>query len=234
MNSTQRYSSISQCVSREVTERDEELLLAARAGSHGAFAELQNIYASRLYKRILSITRNREDAEDALQDTFFRAYRALPSFEGRSRFSSWLTRIAINSALMILRKRRIRPEVSFEQQSSIEEDGSFFDVRDQALNPEELCDQGERSRAIMRAIQCLNPKVRTALHIWIWQERSINEIAQDIGVSSASVKSRLHRARKRLIQSPAIRNLKMGVIPADRGILNLRLQNRERPCLNSD
>lgn len=209
MNSTQHYSPILQCVSQEAIARDEELLLAATAGSDAAFAELQNIYAHRLYKRILSITRNREDAEDALQDTFFRAYRALPSFQGRAKFSSWLTRIAINSALMVIRKRRARPEMSFEQQPGIEDDTPFFDVRDEALNPEELCDQKERSRAILHAIQRLNPKMRTPLHIWISQGRSIKEIAQDLGISSASVKSRLLRARKRLTQSPALCNLRM-------------------------
>ena len=103
MNSAERYLAISPNMNYEALAGDEDLLLAARGGSHAAFAELQKIYSHRLYKRILSITRNREDAEDALQDTFLRAYLALPSFEGRSRFSSWLTRIGINSALMILR-----------------------------------------------------------------------------------------------------------------------------------
>ena len=94
--------------------RDLELVAAARIGSSAAFQELQSRYSRRLYRRIQSITRNHEDAEDALQETFLRAYLALDSFEGRSQFASWLTRIAINSALMVLRVRRRRAEVSLE------------------------------------------------------------------------------------------------------------------------
>lgn len=234
MNPAQPYLVISPCMNQETTARDAELLLAAQSGSHAAFGKLQQTYSHRLYKRILSITRNREDAEDALQDTFLRAYRALPSFQGRSKFSSWLTRIAINSALMTIRKRRMRPEMSLEPQPGIEDDATVFEVRDDAPNPEQLCDQRERSSAILHAIQRLDTKMRAPLHIWISQEHSINEIAQDLGISSASVKSRLYRARKHLAKSPAIRNLGTEVIPAGRGTLNLRLQGRAQTCRNSD
>jgi RNA polymerase sigma-70 factor, ECF subfamily len=72
-----------------VVDRDMELVSAARSGSSDAFEELQNLYSRRLYRRIFSMTKNREDAEDALQDTFLRAYVALKSFEGRSQFASW-------------------------------------------------------------------------------------------------------------------------------------------------
>jgi RNA polymerase sigma-70 factor (ECF subfamily) len=205
MNPAQQHSTLSFCMNQDTTARDEELLHAARAGSHAAFAELQRTYSRRLYKRILSITRNAEDAEDALQDTFLCVYRSLHSFEGRSKFSSWLTRIAVNSALMILRKRRVRPETSFEQQSDIEDDGQWFDVRDSALNPEQLYDQQQRCDAVMRDIQRLNPKLRNALSIRLSQENSMREIAASLGVSSASIKARLHRARKRLVQSAAFR-----------------------------
>src|ERR1700733_10328562 len=98
----------------DAASRDLELVAAARAGSNAAFEEIQSHYSRRLYRRIQSITKNHEDSEDALQDTFLRAYLALDSFEGRSQFASWLTRIAINSALMVLRRRRTRAEVSYE------------------------------------------------------------------------------------------------------------------------
>lgn len=90
-------------------ERDEQLVSAAKAGSDDAFAQLQHLYAPRLYSTIIRITKNHEDAEDVLQDTFLRVHLALCNFEGRSSFYSWVTRIAINSALMALRKRRARP-----------------------------------------------------------------------------------------------------------------------------
>src|SRR5271163_2522748 len=117
--------------------RDLELVAAARAGSNAAFEELQSRYSRRLYRRIQFITRNHEDAEDALQETFLHAYLALDSFEGRSQFASWLTRIAINSALMVLRRRRTRAEVPFEPSSESGEPALTVDVRDTTLNPEQ-------------------------------------------------------------------------------------------------
>jgi RNA polymerase sigma-70 factor, ECF subfamily len=208
MNSAERCVAISLNMDYEALARDEDLLLAARGGSHAAFAELQKIYSHRVYKRILSITRNREDAEDALQDTFLSAYLALPSFERKCRLSSWLMRIGINSALMILRRRRCRPETSFEQQD-FEGECACVDVRDDALDPEQLYDQQQRCHAIRREIQRLDPKSRAAMGLRVSEEHSMKEIAQDLGVSVASVKARLHQARKRLLRSPALRTGKL-------------------------
>lgn len=206
MNSKRHCSPIQQCVNQGMTKSDEELLRAAREGCHSAFAELQNIHSRRLYRQILSIIKNREDAEDALQDTFLRAYRALPSFEGRSSFSTWLTRIAINSTLMILRKRRLHPEALFDSLSGAEDEGPSLDVRDHALSPEQLYDQRQRCDAVLGAIERLEPILRNALSIRVSQGNSIQEIAAHLGVSSAAVKARLNRARKRLVQSPALCN----------------------------
>ncbi|HVU46243.1 MAG TPA: sigma-70 family RNA polymerase sigma factor [Terracidiphilus sp.] len=204
MNSAERCLAISPNTAYETLARDEDLLRAAMGGSHAAFAELQKTYSHRVYQRILSITRNREDAEDALQDAFLSAYLALPSFEGRSKLSSWLTRIGINAALMILRRRRCRPETSFEQLQDFDGDCAYIEVRDDALNPEQLYDQQERCDAIRCALQRLDPKLRSAIGIWLSEEHSMKEIAQDLGLSVASVKARLHRARKRLLRSPAL------------------------------
>jgi RNA polymerase sigma-70 factor, ECF subfamily len=216
MSSTTRPTSMPRRMSREATPRDEELLRAARAGSHPAFAELERIHSPYLYRRILSMTKNREDAEDALQDAFLCAYRALPSFEGRSRLSTWLTRIAVNSALMVLRKRRLRQQHLVEPQSGADEDGSSFDVRDDSLSPEQICDQHQRCDAVLSAVQRLDPILRCALSIRIAQGHSIEEIAQRLGVSSAAVKARLHRARLLLVKSPALRKQALMLIPNDR------------------
>ncbi|MGO9433648.1 MAG: RNA polymerase sigma factor [Terracidiphilus sp.] len=231
MNSTPRDSSTSQYGDMETTARDQELLFAARAGSHAAFEELRDIYAHLLYKRIFSITRNREDTEDALQETFMRAFLALPSFEGRAKLSSWLTKIAINSALMVLRKRCSRQETSFEFQPTFEDDILCFDIRDNALNPEQLCDQKQRSYAILRAIEGLDPKSRTAIIIWVSQELSMKEIAENLGVTVASVKSRLHRARQRLIRFPDFQHPKAKSMPPQPKKRIVSLQNREHLCL---
>ncbi len=228
MNLPERHGVVLPCVNRETTERNAELLFAARAGSQVAFGELRNIYAKRLFKRILSITRNREDAEDALQDTFLRAYLALPSFEGRSQLSSWLIKIAINSALMMIRKRRSRPEVSMDQQLDAE-DGSFpFDVRDHAPDPEQACDQKQRCTALLREIKKLPPQLRTPLHLRISKPNSMKEIAQDLGISPAALKTRLHRARLRLVQSRTLRNFKLNRIPPAHGTSSRGTENREQ------
>src|ERR1700722_10097170 len=128
----------------EVASRDNEslqvrnLVAAARSGSSAAFAELREIYARRVYRKLLIMTKNREDAEDALQDTFLRAYMALHTFEERSSFYTWVTRIAINSALMILRRRRTRSEVSFDS-GETEEESSGFEFKDTGPSPEYIC-----------------------------------------------------------------------------------------------
>jgi len=178
--------------------RDLELVAAARAGSNAAFEELQSRYSCRLYRRIQFITRNHEDAEDALQETFLHAYLALDSFEGRAQFASWLTRIAINSALMVLRRRRIRAEVSFEPPSESGEPALTSDVRDTALNPEQLYDLHQRSECALRAISKLNTNLRTPMATWIQKECSTKEVARTLDLSVAAVKSRVYRARKQL------------------------------------
>jgi RNA polymerase sigma-70 factor, ECF subfamily len=198
MYSEIRYSYSVNAIKDDVAERDMALVAAARGGSSAAFEELQRLYSHRLYKRILSMTRNREDAEDALQDTFLRAYVALNSFEGRSQFVSWLTRIAITSALMTLRKRRTRSEVSFDIPSESDEPSQTFDVRDTALNPEQIYEQRQRCYRALQAVHKLHPKLRTALSIWMKQECSMKELAHTLDLPLATVKARLHRARKRL------------------------------------
>jgi RNA polymerase sigma-70 factor, ECF subfamily len=177
----------------------QELLLAVRTGSSAAFEELQKRYSNRLYKRILSITRNHEDAEDALQDTFMRAFLAFDSFRGRSHVSTWLTRIAINSALMVIRRRcRAYAEVSLTAPSKPDAYFQEFDVRDSAPTPEEVCDVKQRFDKMFSAIERLDPKLRNAIGIQITQECSLKEMAHTLDVSVPAVKARLHRARKSL------------------------------------
>ena len=198
--SSQSFAVSPPTISHTETE-DDQLLRTAQAGSHAAFEELQKRYARHLYKSILSITKNAEDAEDALQDTFMRAYRGLPSFEGRCKLSSWLTRIAINSALMLLRKRRSRPEISLEKPLGLEEEPYSFDLSEKRLNPEQLCDQNQRCERIRRAIRKLDPSSQRIIIVRMSQEKSLREIANELELSVATAKTRLYRARKRLARS---------------------------------
>ena len=221
----------------DIVSRDMELVAAAKAGSSAAFEELQSLYSRRLYNRIFSMTRNREDAEDALQDTFLHAYVALHSFEGRSQFASWLTRIAINSALMTLRKRRRRAEISFNLPSESEEHSQTIDVCDTALNPEQIYEQRQRCYSALRAVHKLHPRLRTALSTWMKQECSIKEMARTLDLSVAAVKARLHRARKRLNCTTGFTepNRNSGFSSGAKSRYPIpRLQNREQPCLSCD
>ena len=219
------------------TSRDLELVAAVRAGSSTAFEEIRSRYSRRLYWRIQAMTRNHEDTEDALQDTFLHAYLALDSFEGRSQFASWLTRIAINSALMVLRRRRRRAEVSFEPPSESNESGPAIDVPDTALNPEQLYDVRQRSRSALRAVSKLKINLRIPMTTWIEQECSMKEVARTLNLSLASVKTRLHRARKQLTFTAALneRALSAGSISrTKRRYVIPDFQNRELSCPSFD
>jgi len=173
-------------------------VVAVSAESEAAFAELHRLYARRLFSTIFSIMKNHEDAEDVLQETLMRAYLALGSFEGRSKLYSWLTRIAINSSLMALRKRRVRREASFEPLSCCEDEMPQLQIKDPSPNPEESYLQLERSLRTLNAMTELKLPLRTVLQLQMSGECSIREIARSLDLSEASVKSRLHRARRRL------------------------------------
>jgi len=184
-----------------------KLIAAARSGCPAAFAELREIYGQRIYRKLLTITKNREDAEDALQDTFLQAYRALHTFEERSSFYTWITRIAINSALMILRKRRRRLEVSLEN-SSGEETIFAFEFKDTCPSPEHICVHRQRYARVLRAVWKLQPRLREVVEMQMTENCSIREIAQALEISEAAVKSRLSRARARLAADQTARSSK--------------------------
>ena len=183
-----------------LNQTDSGLVTALRTRSDAAFAELHRRYARSLYRRILSITKNHEDAEDVLQETLMRAYLGASSFQGRGSLLSWLTRIAINSSLMILRKRRVRRESGLEPMMFGEDEVPQLDVKDSSPNPEESCLQNERWRRVAKAMDALNPSLRAVMQISIGTEGSMAEIARTLDVSVATVKARLHRARRRLAE----------------------------------
>jgi RNA polymerase sigma-70 factor (ECF subfamily) len=181
-----------------VPQQDQPLVCAAQSGCRQAFDELTNLYSSRVYRTILAITKNAEDAEDAMQDTFLRAFLAIDRFEGRASFYSWLTRIAINSALMILRRRRSVHEVSFSSSPDWGGESLPMEVTDSAADPEEACSQQQRRDILIRAIHKLKPSLREAVRARLEEECSVKEIAERCNISEAAAKSRLLRARTRL------------------------------------
>jgi RNA polymerase sigma-70 factor, ECF subfamily len=186
--------------------RTKELLAAARSGSAAAFAELMAIYGQRVHRKLLIITRNQEDAEDALQDTFLRAYNALHTFEERASFYTWVTTIAINSALMILRRRRQRSEVSFDHLNETGEDFSGLEFKDTGPTPEHVCVHRQRYAQVLGSIEKLQPRLRQVIELRMRGNSSIREIAQELQISEAAVKSRLSRARMRLEPARSVRS----------------------------
>jgi RNA polymerase sigma-70 factor (ECF subfamily) len=175
-----------------------KIVSAPHADGQVAFEELHVIYSKRLYRTIVAITKNPDDAEDVLQETFLRAYLARESFEGRSSIYSWLTRIAINSALMVLRKRRVRSEFLFDPQPDDRGESISFEVRDSAPNPEELCVLHQHQLKTLHALRRLRPHLREPIRMQLMHGRSVKEISSALNISEAAVKSRLYRARKRL------------------------------------
>lgn len=185
--------------------------------SSQAFAELHAIYSRRLYRTIFAITRNTEDAEDALQETFLRAYSALHTFESRSSIYAWLTRIAMNSALMILRKRRSRAEVLFNAQPDNQAESLYLEVKDSAPNPEERYELQQRQLIARRAIRSLDPQLRRPLRMRMTHGWSMREIGRVLNISVPAVKARVYRARRQLAATCAdYRNHKLyGAVDSD-------------------
>src|SRR5580698_5845413 len=165
------------------TNRQDPLVRAVQAGVPGAFSQLYATYSRRLYSTIIAITKNAEDAQDALQETFLRVHLRLHAFEGRSSIYSWLSRIAMNSAFMILRKRRARPEVLFDPQPGNRSEMISFEPKDPAPNPEEACDLRQRQVKASRAIYRLDPTLLAPFRMQIKHGWSVREISHALNIS---------------------------------------------------
>jgi RNA polymerase sigma factor (sigma-70 family) len=175
---------------------DESLVTKAKADDASAFAELKRRHADKLLSRIYRITKNWQDAEDVLQESFLKAFVHLPGFEGRSSFSSWITRIAINNALMLLRKRRVI-EISIDAFTD-RETWSGWEIADIRQNPEEAYAQSEMEQHLRSAIRRLRPALQKVVHLRRSGDHSTSEIAAALGISFAAAKSRLVRAKTAL------------------------------------
>jgi RNA polymerase sigma-70 factor, ECF subfamily len=144
------------------------------------------------------VTRNREDAEDIVQQSFQKAFGHLHKFEERSSFSTWLTRIAINEAIMCLRKNRRARAVWIDDLTPSEETALTLQIPDPSASPERSYVQQETERFLFSAINQLTPGVRTAIQLCDLDEHSLKESAHMMGVSLTAVKSRVSRGRREL------------------------------------
>lgn len=196
-----------------VTEEEESLLASARAGDTVAFASLAMPHKDAILRLTQRILRNREDAEDVVQTAFLDALRHLDSFQGRSRFSSWLTRIALNAAFMRLRTERRKNEASLDEIID-RETAARFEVVEGRPNPEQECSFKEARILLAKAIDRLGPLYGEVLHMFHMQELPAKEAARILGVPVGTVKARLHRARSRLsrhLQSMLLRRSRPGI-----------------------
>jgi RNA polymerase sigma-70 factor, ECF subfamily len=187
-------------------ENNSNLLEYVKRGDLNAFVRLVRPYERGLFSVILRITKHQEDAEDVMQEALLRAYMHIKTFRGESRFSTWLTRIGINQALMCLRARR-RSTISLDYVPS-DEDLITLDISDSGPNPEQSCGNAELQATLHRLINTLPSSFRTVFVLRYLQEWSVEETAKNLGISVASVKSRLFRARRHLQkQLGGVRNI---------------------------
>jgi RNA polymerase sigma-70 factor (ECF subfamily) len=178
-------------------ETEAALVNAARAGNLRAFEDLVRLYEGKIYRLAYNMTQNSADAQDVVQDAFLKAFEHLDGFQGQSRFYTWLVRIAVNEALMRLRKRR-PGVISLEAPIETEEDLVPREVADWGPSPEERYEQTELRRILSDAIAQLDPDYRIVFQLRDIEQLSTEETAQALGLSVPAVKSRLLRARLKL------------------------------------
>jgi RNA polymerase sigma-70 factor (ECF subfamily) len=173
---------------------DEELVHSAQAGESPAFDELVRRYTNIVYRVLYKILRHEEDSQDALQDTFVSAYRALPRFRQDAKFSTWIYRIATNAALMKARSRKTNL-VSLDQPGDEGEGRGVWDLPDWSATPDQEILTDEIRRVMEEAIQALPPEQRAAFVLHDVQDLSSAETAAAMSITVSAVNSRLHRAR---------------------------------------
>jgi RNA polymerase sigma-70 factor (ECF subfamily) len=182
---------------------EDALVAAAKRGKTEAFELLCDRCARKVLQATRRVTKNREDAEDALQDSFLRAFMHIKHFDGRSSFSTWLTRIAINSALMMLRKRRAARELSMDgpDNDTASANKNYWEIASTAPNPEKRYIQMEREKFLHDAVGRLRPAIREMVEIQHFQEYSMKEAAKHIGISVSAAKGRMFHAKAALRKS---------------------------------
>jgi len=174
------------------------LVVQARDGNVSAFTELVRRYEGKIFRLAQHVTQNREDAEDVLQETFMKAYEHLDQFQGNSKFYTWIVRIAVNQALMKLRRKKTGKTVSLDETIDTGEDTVVREIATWDENPEQRFSREELNEILDSAIQGLEPPYRSVFVLRDIEELSTEETAEALGLSIPAVKSRLLRARLQL------------------------------------
>jgi len=186
---------------------EKQLIAAAKGGERASFGELCERHMKQVFWVTRRIVRNREDAEDAAQECFLSAFVHLKDFDGRSQFATWLTSIAINAALMKLRKNRGVREVPMDEPCPSFESVAQREFRYDAPDPEESCSLRERRRIVKSAISALRPRARNVVELFHIQEHSIRETAQILGISTGAAKARIFHAKIKLHRMPLLQSV---------------------------
>jgi RNA polymerase sigma-70 factor (ECF subfamily) len=185
--------------SQVVKDDEGSLVAAAKAGDIDAFETLVGRYERKIFRLAQNITQNKEDAEDVMQEAFLKSYQHLGEFQGNSRFYTWLVRIAVNQALMKLRKRRPN-QFSLDETAESEEDVMPRELEDWGPSPEQRYAQTELQQILGQVIADLEPGFRVVFQLRDVEDLSTEETAEVLGLSVPAVKSRLLRARLKLRQ----------------------------------
>jgi RNA polymerase sigma-70 factor (ECF subfamily) len=204
-----------------MADEDLALIQRAAAGDSEAQTRLFATHTPRLYRVSLKVLRNKEDAEDAVQDTWSRAYSKLHTFEGRSSISTWLTRVAINSALMIRRKQVRRPETSLDEMLGNQRERTHHEIVHTGPNPEQICARSEAVALMKKQVCDLSPRLRLTFQLCDLEGYPAADVIQSLGLRHGSLKSRLCRARKKIanglrrsLQRPTGESRELSLAPA--------------------
>jgi len=183
---------------RSETDDDLDLVHAGKNGDVAALEQLVKRYDRKLFRIAQSVTHNREDSQDAVQETFLKAYQHLAEFRGDSQFSTWLIRITLNQSLMKLRKQRRTREVSLDEDFETDEDMLPREIIDWAPNAEKLYSVSELRNILLKTIEELRPILRAVFVLQDLEGLSTDQTAEVLSLSQSAVKSRLWRARLQL------------------------------------
>jgi len=181
-----------------IVSEELELVARARQGDTAAFSTLLRRYEGKIFRLAMNITQNREDAEDVLQEAFLKAYEHLDQFQGNSKFYTWIVRIAVNQALMKLRKRKSDRAVSLDEQIDTGEDTVVREIATWDPDPEQRYSQEELHTILTSAVESLDPIYKTVFTLRDVDGLSMEETAEALELTVPAVKSRLLRARLQL------------------------------------
>ncbi len=206
-------------MNERMNRRAEEVSLdALKSGDRSEFARLVDLYSPQIYRLALKMVGDAQDAEDVLQDTFIKALRSLPSFEGRSSLSTWLYRIAVNEALMALRKRKGDVVSIDEEREDSEGESEPVQIVDWCCLPEQELMSAESRQFLDTAVSKLSPVLRAVFILRDVQGLSVRDTAEALQISEAAVKTRLLRARLQIREELSVYfGERMQTVSADEG-----------------